>query len=137
MNSIRKLLAAFVAASLLSVTAFAASGSPAGTWKWTIQARSGGQGIEQTLKLDLKDGKLTGTLLGAQTSRFQVPDTPIADASFSEGTIKFTVTRELGGNKFTTKYEGRLDGDTIRGSSERAGSGGEPIKRDWVAQRVK
>lgn len=137
MNSIRKLLAALVAACLLSVSALAADDSPAGTWKWTIQPRSGGQGIEQTLNLHLKDGKLSGTLLGAKTSRFEVPDTPIADASFEQGNVKFTVTREMGGNKFTTKYEGRLQGNAIRGSMERAGTGGESTKREWVALRVK
>lgn len=134
MNSIRMFLAACFAACLLSVSASAAEAAPSGMWKWTVQARSG-QGFEQTLKLDYKDGKLSGILVGARTERFQVPDTPIADASFENGTIKFTVTREFNGNKFTTKYEGRLDGDSIRGFSER--SGGEGSKRDWHAQRVK
>lgn len=133
MNILRILLTACFAACFLSATAWAADASPTGTWKWTVQARSG-QGFEQTLKLDFQNGKLTGTLIGARTSQFQVPDTPIADASFENGTIKFTVTREFNGNKFTTKYEGRLDGDSIRGTAERGGDG---TKRDWHAQRVK
>lgn len=136
MNSTRKLFVAVIAACFLSITAFAADASPTGTWKWTVQGRSG-QGFEQTLKLDFKEGKLTGTLLGAKTSQFQVPDTPIADASFENSTVKFSVTREFNGNKFTTKYEGRLDGDTIRGSSERPGATGDNAKRDWHATRVK
>lgn len=137
MNSTRKLFAACFAACFVTVSALAASASPAGTWKWTVQGRTGGQGFDQTLKLDYQDGKLSGILLGAKTERYQVPDTPISDASFDQGTIRFSVTREFNGNKFTTKYEGRLEGDAIRGSSERAGSGGEPVKREWNAQRVK
>lgn len=135
MNTLRKILAAVFAALFLSVATFAADASPTGVWKWMVQGRSG-QGFEQTLKLDYKDGKLSGTLLGAKTSQFQVPDTPIADASYENNTIKFSVTREFNGNKFTTRYEGRLEGDSIHGSSERPG-GGDNARREWHAQRVK
>jgi opacity protein-like surface antigen len=133
-----KFLAAIVAAFCMTAAAFAAEASPAGTWKWTVQGRQGGQGFEQTLKLDYKDGKLTGTLLGSQAGQFQVPDTPIADASFQGGTIKFAVTREFNGRSFTTKYEGKLDEDTIKGTFERPGmNGGDPVKREWSAKRQK
>jgi hypothetical protein len=138
MKSPLKLVAAVFAACCLTVTAFAAEASPTGTWKWTIQGRQGGQGFEQTLKLDYKDGKLTGTLLGVQGNQFSVPDTPIADASFKDGTLKFTVTREFNSNKSTTKYEGKLEGDSIKGTYERPGlDGGAAVKREWDAKRAK
>jgi hypothetical protein len=133
-----KSLAAVLAAFCLTVVAFAADASPNGTWKWTIQGRQGGQGFDQTLKLELKDGALTGTLLGVQGNQFSVPDSPISDASFKDGTIKFSVTREFNGNKLTTKYEGKIEGDAIKGSYERPGlNGGDPVKREWDAKRVK
>jgi hypothetical protein len=138
MKSPLKFLAAFVAALCVTVAAFAAEASPAGTWKWTVQGRQGGQGFEQTLKLDYKDGKLTGTVLGTKTERFEIPDTEISDASFKDGVVKFAVSREFNGNKFTSKYEGKLAGDTITGTSERPGTdGGAPTKREWVAKRQK
>ena len=69
MKSPFKFLAACFAALCVTVAAFAAEASPAGTWKWTVQGRQGGQGFEQTLKLDYKDGKLTGTMQGVQSGQ--------------------------------------------------------------------
>ena len=123
----------------VSATAYAAEASPAGTWKWSVQGRQGGgQGFEQSLTLDHKDGKLTGTMVGRQGGQFSVPDTKITDASFKDGVIKFTVTREFNDRSFTTKYEGKLEGDTIKGTFERPGfNGGEAVKAEWVAKRQK
>ncbi len=116
----------------------ATDSSPAGTWKWTQQGRNGGQGFEQTLKLAYQDGKLTGTMVGMQGPQGQIPDVAITDASFKDGTVTFSVTREFNGNKIVSKYEGKLDGDSIKGSSERPGrDGGAPQKRDWIAARAK
>lgn len=134
----RTLLVLVVAAGFLTAASHAADALPGGIWKWTVQGRTGGQGFEQTLKLDFKDGKLSGTLMGVHSGQFQVPDTPISEASFQNGVIQFAVTRELNGNKFTTRYEGRLEDNRIRGTFERPGiGGGEPVKREWLAQRVK
>src|SRR3954462_7046238 len=104
MKSPFKLFAALFAALCVTVAAFAAEASPAGTWKWTVQPRQGGQGFEQTLKLDYKNGKGTGTMMGMQGGQYSVPDKEITDASLKDGVLKFSVTREFNGNKFTTKY---------------------------------
>jgi hypothetical protein len=132
-----KLFAAPLAALVLTVSAFAADASPAGTWKWTQPGRNGGPGREQTLKLEVNDGKLTGTLLGGQTPMGEIPDVAISDASFKDGEVKFTVAREFNGRSFTSKYDGKLDGDTIKGSVESTGRNGEPRKNDWTATRSK
>ena len=132
-----KFLAALFAAFCVTVAAFAADANPSGTWKWTVQGRQGGQGFEQTLKLDYKDGKLTGTMMGASRGNFTIPDTQISDASFKDGAIKFSVEREFNGNKFTSKYEGKLEGDTITGKSESPGRDGQTMTRDWNAKRAK
>jgi hypothetical protein len=111
--------------------------SPTGTWTWKQSGRDGAS-YEQTLQLAYTDGKLTGTLLGGQRPQGAMPDVAIQDGTFQNGTVAFSVAREFNGNRFVTKYEGKLDGDTITGTSERPGrDGGTPQKRDWVATRSK
>jgi hypothetical protein len=136
MNSYRKWISSLLAALTLTAVAFAADATPVGVWKWTVQGRQGGQGFEQTVKLEYKDGKLSGIMPGRDAGQYSVPDTPITDASFKDGQIKFAVTREFNGQKFTTKYDGKLEGDTIKGTFERSGSNNKaPSKSEWVAQR--
>lgn len=132
----RALLGLFITSWLFAAAALAADASPTGTWKWTVQGRQGGQGFEQTLTLDYKEGKLTGILKGVQGGQFSVPDTPIQAASFADGRVKFAITRDFNGRSFTTTYDGKLEGDTIKGSFERA-VGGNPVKSDWLARRQK
>lgn len=134
MKSYRTLLAALIAACFFTVAAFAAEVTPAGTWKWTQQGR--GNPMERTLKLDYKDGKLTGTVLGMQMGNFNIPDTAISDGSFKDGTVSFNVVNEFNGQKRTSKYEGKLEGDTIKGSIEREGRNGVQ-KQEWTATRSK
>ena len=127
-----------LAAVVLTASAWAAEASPTGLWKWTVQGRQSNQGFEQSLKLDYKDGKLTGIMVGRQAGEFSVPDTPIADASYQDGQIKFSITREFRGQKFTTKYDGKLEGDTIKGTFERPGfNNAGPTKSEWDARRQK
>lgn len=158
MKSLRYLIAAFAAVCLMSA-AFA--GDPSGTWKWTMSMGggrppggappAGGDGQqrppppdggggggggkrgprESTLTLSLKDGQLTGSLAG------RGGDTPIANATFKDDTISFTVEREMQGNKVVTKYDGKLSGDTITGTIQLPGrDGGEPRTIDWNATRT-
>jgi len=137
MKSPLKFLAAIFAVCFITVAALAADASPAGTWKWTQQGRQGGQGVERAMKLDLKDGKLSGALQSWQMGDNTIPEAPISDGSFKAGVVAFAVTVEFNGNKRTTKYEGKLEGDTITGSSESPGRDGQVMKRDWVAKRAK
>ena len=136
MKSLRILAATFVASCLMTAAAFAAD--PSGSWKWSQAGRQGGQPQEITAKLVLKDGKLTGTVL--QPGRGGGEPTPleITDASFKGDAIAFSTVREFNGNKITTKYEGKLDGDNIKGTMERGGfNGGEATKSDWAASKAK
>ena len=103
-----------------------------GTWKSTFKAQDGTERTT-TYKLKLDGDKVTGTVSGRNNT-----ETAIEDGTFKDGTVSFSVTRTMNSNKVTTKYTGKLDGDTIKGSSERPGQGGgEPVKRDWVATREK
>ena len=102
-----------------------------GTWKWHISTPNGE--METTLKLAQKDGKLGGTYQN------QFGETPIKDVSFKDDVLAFAVDREFGGNKFTIKFRGKVDGDAIKGEIEMPsfeGDGGTR-KMEWNAKRAK
>jgi hypothetical protein len=147
MKSLRLILAVF-AAGLLSAAAFAAD--PSGTWKFAMQGGRGGGGggnggggggrggMEVTFKLALKDGKLTGTYTQPGRQGGAPTDIEISDASFKDDTVTFSVVREFNGNKVTTKFEGKVEGDTIKGTMLAPGrGGGEPMPREWTASKAK
>lgn len=102
---------------------------PTGTWKF--KAKFGKTEVDQTLKLENKDGKLTGSLSGGKGK-----DITIEDGKFKDGEVSFTVTREFKDQKFVSKYNGKVSGDTIKGKikSER---GGKEVETDWEAKRDK
>jgi hypothetical protein len=102
---------------------------PTGTWKWKVMFND--QSRDMTLKLKLEGDKLTGHILGRNDQEIK-----IEEATFKENTVAFAVTQERGGQKFTTKYKGKLDGDTIKGESERERDG-QVRKTEWVAKREK
>lgn len=121
-----RLLVSLIAFSALTLAALAAD--PTGTWKWTTQSPNGE--IHTTLKLESKDGKLTG----AYSNQFG--DTAIKNASIKDDVIAFEVVRNLGGNEFVVKYHGKLEGNTIKGTIEVPNpDGGEGMKLDWNAKR--
>jgi hypothetical protein len=102
-----------------------------GTWKWSF-SRQDGQTREQTLKLKRDGDKLSGSVTGGR----QGSETAITDGKVNpDGTIVFLVVREFNNNTFTQRYQGKLDGDTIKGtiSGERRG---QPYSRDWEAKRA-
>jgi hypothetical protein len=135
MKSLCKLLAATIAVGFATVAAFAAD--PSGTWKWTQQGRQGGQGFEMTLKLEVKDGALSGSTGAIQGPQGEIPGVAISDASIKGDTVAFSITREFNGNKRTSKYEGKIEGDTIKGTIERQTRDGTTQKSDWTATRAK
>lgn len=103
---------------------------PTGTWTWSMTTPNG-QTRETTLKLKKEGDKITGTVSGRQS------DTPIEDVKLTGNEISFKVVRERDGNKFTSKYTGKISGDSIKGKSEFTGQDGETRSRDWEAKRKK
>src|SRR5687768_14261294 len=103
---------------------------PTGTWKWMVRGQND-QMREQTLKLKLEGDKLTGAMLGRNNR-----ETAIENAKYKDGEVSFDVTVERGGNKLTSKYSGKVSGDTIKGKMafERDG---QKRERDWEAKRAK
>jgi hypothetical protein len=110
---------------------------PNGTWKWTMEGRDGAK-REMTLKLKLEGDKLTGTLTSPGRGGGAATDTAIEEATLKDADVAFKVTREFNGNKFTTTYTGKIDGDVMKGTIERPGrDGGEPTKTPFEAKREK
>ncbi len=114
---------------VLSAGTPARAADPTGTWKWSVERN--GQTFESTLKLKLEGSSLTGSVTGRQGS-----ETPIEDAKFENDTVTFKVTREFNNNKFVFAYEGKLDGDTIKGTTKFTRDGSDQ-SRDWEAKRQK
>lgn len=98
-----------------------------GTWKSSFTNQNN-QVRESTFKLKVEGDKLTGTVSGRNN------DTAIEEGKVKNDEISFQVTREVNGNKITTKYTGKVSGDTIKGKAE-SQRDGQPQKRDWVAKK--
>src|SRR5688572_2368410 len=124
---VRLALAGLIVLVALSGVSRAAE-DPNGTWKWNVTFNN--QTREQTLKLKLEGDKLTGTMVGRNNQ-----ETPIEEAKYKDGEISFNYTRERNGQKFTSKYSGKLSGDTIKGKQE-SERDGQKRSVDWEAKRA-
>jgi hypothetical protein len=102
--------------------------NPTGTWKYTAEVN--GQSIDVTIKLKLDGDKLTGSVSALDA------ETKIEDGKYKDGDVSFTVNREVGGNKFTIKYKGKISGDTFKGKRE-IERDGQTNSRDFEAKRAK
>lgn len=89
-----------------------------------------------TLKLKQDGEKLTGKLTAPGRQGATI-ETEIADGKVKGEDVSFSVSREIQDRKITTKYAGKLSGDSIKGKSEGPGRGGEVTSRDWEAKRDK
>lgn len=101
---------------------------PTGTWK--IKSKLGTKNVEQTLKIEHKDGKVTGTITAGKM------ETKIEDGKFKDGELTFTVTAEAKGAAITAKFSGKVTGDTIKGTSTTE-FGGKDYKSDFEGKREK
>ncbi len=123
------LVLGFVIIGLAGLAQAADKPDPTGTWKWTVTRND--QKRDVTLKLKLEGDKLTGVMPGRDNA-----ETKIDDGKFKDGEVSFAVTREFNGQKMTTKYKGKLDGDTIKGTTERERDG-KAQTSEWEAKREK
>lgn len=135
-RSLVKLLAcaAIGFATLVSVhAADAAKVDANGKWTWTMAGRNGGPERKSTLTLKVEGEKVTGKV-SSPGREGAVMETDIADGKLSGDTITFSVTREWNGNKFVSKYNGKVSADAIKGKIE-SERNGETMSRDWEAKR--
>jgi hypothetical protein len=107
---------------------------PTGTWTWMRQGRGGGGEVKMTLKLKTEGDKLTGKLTSPGRQGGDPVEVEIKDGKIKGDEVSFSVTREVNGNTFTSKYNGKVTGDTIKGKTEFERNG-ETQSRDWEAKR--
>jgi len=115
--------------------------NPSGTWKLALTSTNTlVRPTENTLKLKLAGGTLTGTLSNVSTvnGKSRVYNWAIKEAKLQGNEISFTVTHpfEVGHGIVTTRYEGKIEGDTIKGTCKIEFSG-HTYTRGWEAERVK
>jgi hypothetical protein len=121
---------ALAAVALLACQAVASAADANGTWKWKF-TRQDGQEIELSVMLKVDGEKVTGTFTGPMNRTVD-----IKNGTFQNDEVKFETEFEFGGNTITTKYKGKVEGDTIKGNSERERDG-QVRTRDWEAKRAK
>jgi hypothetical protein len=117
-----------LALGFMTATARAAA-DPNGTWKWTFTTQNG-QELSLSVTLKQEGEKLSGKLTRGDQS------TEISDGMFKNDEVAFTVVRERDGQKFTSKYKGKVDADSIKGKIE-IELGGEARSFDWNPTREK
>ena len=126
----RRILAAVLVLVFLAAVGLAQAAdkpNPTGTWKWSVSF--GDKARDMTLKLKLEGDKLTGAMVGGSGQ-----ETAIQDAKYKDGDLSFTAVRERNGVKMTSKYTGKVSGDTIKGKIE-SDRDGKTQSRDWEAKR--
>ena len=120
-----------LALSVCAAEAKEAAIDPTGTWKWSYVLGPGNV-LEAQLKLWMHDGKLTGVAIGPDHKEL-----PIEKTEFKGQQIRFEVTRLVQGKKFTTRYEGTITGDRLKGKSSAGPAQTKAPSRDWEAVRVR
>lgn len=158
MNTPRYSLAA-LAAVLVTVSSLAADLT--GSWKTAEPANGKRSDILDIVKFETKDGKLTGAVEGIDRTSKKVHDSDfvITNVAFKDGAVTFKLSRDVkrvaseavqplgtagaiaaqqvDDTTMVSKYEAKLDGDTLKGTVERIGRNGKPHKAEWSATRLK
>ena len=130
------LTAAIIGLASYALTTVSQAADLNGTWKWSQAGRQGGDPIQITLKLKSEGEKVTGTLTRPGRDG-NTTDVEIKDGKLKGDEVSFITSVERGGNTFTTKYHGKLSGDSIKGKIEvpGRGEGAAPREIDWDAKR--
>ncbi len=107
-----------------------AADSATGTWKSSFTTGDG-QTIVTTYKLKQDGEKLTGTVTGRDGK-----ETKIEKGKVKDGKVSFLMNGERDGAKFTIKFNGDLNADSIKGKVEFT-RGDNSRSFDWEAKREK
>lgn len=123
MNLFRKVAASVL---LLASAAFAAID---GKWVAERKMERDGQSftIIQTFDLKSDGSKLTGTLT-MQFGDMEPRTVEIKDGKLEGDKFSFTTTLSTPNGDFKTTYSGTVEGDTLKGNSEREGGQSRPFE---------
>ena len=115
---------------------------PTGIWKVSkFNPETKSKVSEQTLKLKLDGGKLSGTITGRSSNngKVRIFEWTIKDTKLQGSDITFVVTHAPvtgSGPDSTTTYVGTITGDSMKGKMEMEWNG-QTFKREWEARRGK
>src|SRR5688572_12666737 len=121
--------------AISTVSAEDKAASATGTWTWSVPGRDGGAERKMSVALKQDGEKLTGKVSSPGRDGGEARETEIEEGSVKGADVAFAVTREFNGNKRTTKYTGKLSGDTITGKIAMKDRDGNDQSRDWTAKR--
>ena len=109
----KKLL--FVVTILLVASFALMAADVSGKWTFEQPGRGGNPGRPVTITLKADGAKLTGSVPGmGRGGDNPPPPTEITDGKVDGNNVSFTVKREFNGNSMVTKYEGVVDGDSMK-----------------------
>ena len=105
----------------------------AGTWEWTTKRRNQDTEMKHAVKIKKEGDKLTGVYVPPRGDEVELKDLKV------EGdTITFAVVRTFNNQERTIKYNGKVEGETIKGKSTMTRQDGtEGNARDWEAKKAK
>ena len=105
-----------IACSLTLLIAVAAAADTSGKWTGDMPGR-GGDTAPATFTFKVDGEKLTGSMTGPQG------DIPLQEGKVSGTQISFSTTLEFNGNSIKLLYKGTVNGDQIKMTRDREGSG--------------
>ncbi len=107
-----------------------------GKWYSERKLERDGQSFVVKTTLDLKSagGKLTGTVTTSFGEK-EMPPAEIRDGKLDGNKFSFITIASFGGNEYKTKYEGSVDGATLKGTALREGGQGGGQPRPFEAKR--
>jgi len=97
--------------TILLVASFALlAADVSGKWTYEQPGRGGNPGRPVTITLKQDGAKLTGEVPGMRGG----DPTPITDGKVDGNNVSFSIKREFNGNTMVQKFEGTVDGDTMK-----------------------
>ena len=137
-NALATLLTLTACVTLMATAATQAAetkADPTGTWTWSQPGRGGGPDRTNSITLKLDGDKLTGKMTSPGRGGGPNVETEITNGKVTGDEVSFTVVREINDNKITSKYTGKITGDTIKGKVQVDRNGDAQDPRDWEAKR--
>jgi hypothetical protein len=132
------------AGMILLVVALVALAADAVTGKWVFETQGrDGTPRQTTLNLKADGANLTGDVTGGMGGRGggggggAPAPAPISNGKVNGNNVSFDVTRDMGGNSFTMKYEGVVSGSEMKLKITRPDfqGGGAPVVSEATAKK--
>ena len=120
------------AAAAVSLTLAAAAWAADAAGKWTWKMRRGDNEITTNAEFKVEGEKLTGFVTAGPNNQ----KTEIKEGTFKHNEVAFVVVRMRQEQEFKIRYQGKVEGDTINGTTI-VNFNGEDRTREWMATRVK